>query len=34
MSNAETLKRKGAPIDWLPVQPVVARPQGIAVART
>jgi iron(III) transport system substrate-binding protein len=32
-SNAETLKRKGAPIDWVPIQPVVARPQGIAVAR-
>lgn len=31
-SNAESLKRKGAPIDWLPVQPVVARTQGIAVA--
>jgi iron(III) transport system substrate-binding protein len=32
-SNAETLKRKGAPIDWLPMQPVVARAQGIALAR-
>ena len=32
-ANAESLKRKGAPIDWLPVQPVVARAQGIAVAR-
>jgi iron(III) transport system substrate-binding protein len=32
-SNAETLKRKGAPIEWLPVQPVVARSQGIGVAR-
>jgi iron(III) transport system substrate-binding protein len=32
-SNAETLKRKGAPIDWVPIEPVVARPQGIAVAR-
>jgi iron(III) transport system substrate-binding protein len=31
-SNAETLKRKGAPIDWLPIQPVVARSQGIGVA--
>jgi len=25
-SNIETLKRKGAPIDYVPVQPVVARP--------
>jgi iron(III) transport system substrate-binding protein len=32
-SNAESLKRKGAPIDWVPVAPVVARAQGIAVAR-
>jgi iron(III) transport system substrate-binding protein len=32
-SNAESLKRKGAPIDWLPVEPVVARAQGIAVAK-
>src|SRR5439155_730231 len=32
-SNAESLKRKGAPIDWLPVDPVVARPQGIALGR-
>jgi iron(III) transport system substrate-binding protein len=27
------LKRKGAPIDFVPVQPVAARPQGIGVAR-
>jgi iron(III) transport system substrate-binding protein len=33
-SNIETLKRKGAPIDYVPVQPVVARPQGIGVARS
>src|SRR5438105_2609911 len=32
-ANAESLKRKGAPIDWVPVQPVVARAQGIAIAR-
>lgn len=32
-SNAETLKRKGAPIDWLPIEPVVGRPQGIGVAK-
>jgi len=32
-SNAETLKRKGAPIDWAPIDPAVARPQGIAVVR-
>jgi iron(III) transport system substrate-binding protein len=31
-SNIETLKRKGAPIDYVPVQPVVARPQGVGVA--
>jgi iron(III) transport system substrate-binding protein len=32
-SNAETLKRKGAPIDWAPIDLAVARPQGIAVVR-
>lgn len=32
-SNAETLKRKGAPIDWAPIEPAVARPQGIAITR-
>jgi iron(III) transport system substrate-binding protein len=31
--NAESFKRKGAPIDWLAVSPLVARPQGIGVAR-
>jgi iron(III) transport system substrate-binding protein len=33
-SNIVPLKRKGAPVDFVPVQPVVARPQGIGVART
>src|SRR3954452_20127962 len=32
-SNAESFKRKGAPIDWIPVPPVVARPQGIAILK-
>jgi iron(III) transport system substrate-binding protein len=32
-SNVEALKRKGAPIDFAPVQPVVARPQGIGVLK-
>jgi len=32
-ANAESLKRRGAPIDWAPVQPVVARAQGIGIAR-
>ena len=32
-SNIIPLKRKGAPIDFVPVQPVVARPQGIGVAK-
>ena len=32
-ANAGSLKRRGAPIDWVPVQPVVARPQGIGIAR-
>jgi iron(III) transport system substrate-binding protein len=32
-SNIISLKRKGAPVDFVPVQPVAARPQGIAVAK-
>ena len=32
-SNVVSLKRKGAPIDFVPVQPVAARPQGIGAAR-
>ncbi|HEY4073306.1 MAG TPA: extracellular solute-binding protein [Herbaspirillum sp.] len=31
--EVESLKRKGTPIDWAPVQPVVGRPQGLAVAK-
>ncbi len=32
-SNAESFKRRGAPIDWVAVPPVVARAQGIGIAR-
>lgn len=32
-SNIISLKRKGAPVDFVPVQPVAARPQGIGVAK-
>jgi iron(III) transport system substrate-binding protein len=32
-ANAESLKMRGAPIDWIPVQPVIGRPQGLAVTR-
>jgi len=32
-SNIISLKRKGAPVDFVPVQPVAARPQGIGIAR-
>jgi iron(III) transport system substrate-binding protein len=31
--EVESLKRKGTPIDWAPVQPVIGRPQGLGVAR-
>jgi iron(III) transport system substrate-binding protein len=33
-ANIESLKKKGAPIDFVPVQPVIARPQGIGVAKS
>jgi iron(III) transport system substrate-binding protein len=32
-SSVEGAKRSGAPIDWLPVQPVIAQPLGIGLAR-
>ena len=32
-ANIESFKRRGAPVAWVPVEPVVARPQGLAVAR-
>jgi iron(III) transport system substrate-binding protein len=32
-SEVESLKMRGGPIDWVPAEPVVGRPQGIAVAK-
>ncbi|MDB5764182.1 MAG: futA [Herminiimonas sp.] len=32
-SEAESMKRRGGPVDWMPVEPVVGRPQGIGVAK-
>ncbi|MDQ6618924.1 MAG: extracellular solute-binding protein [Pseudomonadota bacterium] len=32
-ANAESMKRRGGPIDWVPVEPVIARPQGLGIAR-
>ena len=32
-ANVQSFKKRGAPIDWAPVEPVIARPQGIGVAR-
>ncbi len=32
-ANAVSFKKRGAPVDWAPVEPVIARPQGIGVAR-
>ncbi|MEO5700589.1 MAG: extracellular solute-binding protein [Casimicrobiaceae bacterium] len=32
-ANAESMKRRGGPIDWVPVEPVIARPQGIALLK-
>jgi iron(III) transport system substrate-binding protein len=32
-SEVESLKRRGGPIDWVAVEPVVGRPQGIGVAK-
>jgi iron(III) transport system substrate-binding protein len=32
-SEVESLKRRGAPVDWVPVEPVVGRPQGIGLMK-
>src|SRR3546814_20569549 len=32
-SEAESIMRRGGPVAWKPLQPVVGRPQGIGVAR-
>jgi iron(III) transport system substrate-binding protein len=31
--NAASAKKRGGPVDWVAVDPVIARPQGIAIAR-
>jgi iron(III) transport system substrate-binding protein len=31
-SNADSMKRRGLPIDWKPVEPVVGRPQALGLA--
>lgn len=30
--NADSLKKKGAPVDWVAVEPIVGRPQAVAVS--
>jgi iron(III) transport system substrate-binding protein len=32
-AEVESLKRRGAPVDWVPVEPVVGRPQGIGLMK-
>jgi iron(III) transport system substrate-binding protein len=32
-SNAESNKRTGAPIDWVPIEPVIGQPLGIGLAK-
>lgn len=32
-ANAASTKRRGGPVEWAPVEPIIARPQGIGVAR-
>jgi iron(III) transport system substrate-binding protein len=32
-ANAQSLKQKGSPIEWVAVEPTLARPQGVSVAR-
>lgn len=32
-ANADSIKAKGGPIDWIAVEPLVGRPQGLALAK-
>ena len=32
-ANAASTKRRGGTVDWVPVEPVIAKPQGIGIAR-
>ena len=32
-ANAQSLKQRGAAIDWLPIEPTLARPQGVALMK-
>lgn len=32
-ANAQSFKKRGAPVDWAPVEPVIARAQGLGLAR-
>lgn len=32
-ANAQSFKKRGAPVDWAAIEPLIARPQGIGVAR-
>jgi iron(III) transport system substrate-binding protein len=32
-ANARSAKRRGAPVEWAAVEPVIARPQGVGIAR-
>src|SRR5205823_11301223 len=31
--NADSIKKKGGPIDWVAVEPIVGRPQAVALAK-
>ncbi len=33
LGNAQSLKQRGAPVDWVPIEPVVARAQGLALSK-
>ena len=33
LGNAQSLKQRGAPVDWVAIEPVIARPQGLALSK-
>jgi iron(III) transport system substrate-binding protein len=33
LGNAQSLKQRGAPVDWVPIEPVIARAQGLGLSK-
>jgi iron(III) transport system substrate-binding protein len=33
LANAQSFKKRGAPVDWAPIEPLISRPQAVGVVR-